>query len=498
MKNKKRFLRLTAIFVATLVVAVGALVLITSNNDLAVAARNSNTITINAEYDAATHTLTANQTVEYKNRTGSALESVKFHIYATAYRDGAKYAPVSASEVPKAYPNGKNFGNIEIKSLAVNGQSANIIIEGEDSQVLSVPVSAGLQPNKTANIEIGYSVTLANIKHRLGWTDRIVNLGNFYPVPCVFEDGNWQTYPYSYNGDPFYNDLHNFNVTLTTDKTHKVASSGTLASETEAGSKTTWTFNSSAIRDFAIVLSPAFKTLTRMSDKIAVNYFYLDDKEPEKSITAAIDALTTFSRLFTPYPYKQLTVVETDFAHGGMEYGELVYIASDIEDHDYYKQVIVHEVAHQWWYGTVGNNQTRTAWIDEGLAEYSTVLFFDQNPQYNISAEKMVHNAKTNYSEYVKIVNSVNGKLDMQMNRDLNSFNSSYEYVFMTYVRGMLLFANLEKVVGKEQALAALKSYASEAQFSFATQERLVASFEKSTKQKLGVFFTSFLNGVPA
>jgi aminopeptidase N len=37
--------------------------------------------------------------------------------------------------------------------------------------------------------------------------------------------------------------------------------------------------------------------------------------------------------------------------------------------------VASHEVAHQWFYGLVGNNQGRDPWLDEGLASWAEARF---------------------------------------------------------------------------------------------------------------------------
>jgi aminopeptidase N len=48
----------------------------------------------------------------------------------------------------------------------------------------------------------------------------------------------------------------------------------------------------------------------------------------------------------------------------GMEYPELIFSIPAAD-------VITHEVAHQWWYGLVGNNQYLEPWLDEAFASYS-------------------------------------------------------------------------------------------------------------------------------
>jgi len=493
--KKSHVIKFVCISLVAILLVVAALSLMARGNILNVAARNSDTITISARYNSENKTLTAGQTVRYKNRSRDALPHIKFHIYANAYRNGAKFPPVTDSEIPKAFPNGKSYGGIYIDVVQVAGRSVPIFIEGDDQNVLSVPLFTQLRPNQSVDIFIDYTVQLANIAHRLGWTENAVNLGNFYPVPVIYENSNWQTYPYSFNGDPFYNALHNFDVTLHTDSSYTVASSGTLQRQSPG----TYRFRSSAIRDFAIVMSKSFRTLTRMVGRVAVNYFYLDDDNPTASLQCAVDSLRTFSRLFTTYPYKQLTVVQTDFLHGGMEYGELVYVSTDLlkqNNRAFHNQVIIHEVAHQWWYGVIGNNQARSAWIDEGLAEYSTLLFYDLNPHYSrLPRADIVNNARDNFITYSKLVSGIGGTVDTEMQRDLNSFRSTHEYVFMTYVRGMLLFVDLEMLLGQKKITNALRTFAQEAQFSFATKDGLITSMERSTNVQLRTFFDSFLTG---
>jgi aminopeptidase N len=50
---------------------------------------------------------------------------------------------------------------------------------------------------------------------------------------------------------------------------------------------------------------------------------------------------------------------------GGIEYPSSVLLASTDG------QVLVHEVAHMWFYGMVGNDQFRDPWLDESFASYA-------------------------------------------------------------------------------------------------------------------------------
>jgi len=472
----------------------GIVMLMRYDDPLTIAARNVDTITMNIVYDEATQSLAINQRVDFRNRTPSPKSELKFHIFANAFREGAAHPPVAPHEIRTAFLNGvQSFGRIDISHVFVNGQPVDVVLGGEDENVLVVSVELGV--NETARVDIDYVVHLANIAHRLGWTDRVVNLGNFYPVPVIKQDGAWKTNVYSYNGDPFFNALHNFDVTIRKPKAMILASSGKRLRESTSGNYRTTRVQSQAIRDWAAVLSRDFSVTSRMVNRVAVHYFYLDDANPLRSLETSVRSLETFSRLFVQYPYRQLTVVQTDFLHGGMEFGEIVFISSTITEREEIDRVIIHEIAHQWWYGIIGNDQFRHAWIDEGLAEFSTLLFFDENPDMAPKPRNYwINMFRTNFATFSTIVTSLGGTVNITMNRDLTAFKSQIEYVYMAYIRGMLLFSDLERIIGRYQMLVSLRNLAQENKFGIVTPEILVQTFESTTNFHLAMFFTSYTN----
>jgi len=44
---------------------------------------------------------------------------------------------------------------------------------------------------------------------------------------------------------------------------------------------------------------------------------------------------------------------------------------------NYLTTVAVHETAHQWWFEGVANDQALEPWLDESLATYSEVLYYE-------------------------------------------------------------------------------------------------------------------------
>ena len=228
-------------------------------------------------------------------------------------------------------------------------------------------------------LEIKFGLTIPNCAHRFGYAENTLNLGNWYPIACVFEAGEFVTDGYSANGDPFFSDVANYFVTFNYPSELKLACTGEKQGESIAKDISTVQIRATAVRDFACVFSEKFSVISSPNADCTINYFYYDDEKFEKHLQVCVDAVNTFNSLFGMYPYSVLNVVKSNFFQGGMEYPQLVYISDMIDNDSEYINVIVHEIAHQWWYGVVGNNECENAWIDEGLAEYSTALFYDKN-----------------------------------------------------------------------------------------------------------------------
>ncbi len=339
---------------------------------------NANSYQIDATLGDDMMSLTASEVVNYTNKTGCQLQQLKFHLHPNAFSELAKeHKAISENQEKDAFFDGASYGSIDILEVKCLNESKNFTLSNEN-QILSVDLGGILPTNAQIALTLNFSVILPKVNHRFGVGKDTINLGNWFPILCVFENENWNTDCYNSSGDPFYSQVANFEVSLTYPNNLILASTGNLCFESEKNETKTTTFKAEAVRDFAMILSSKFQVLTQNVDKTQVNYFYFDDQTPEKHLKTCVDALKTFNEMFGSYPYKTLNVAKANFLHGGMEFPNLVFVSSSIENEPELNNVIVHEIAHQWWYGVVGNNQQTCAWIDEGLAEFSTALFYEK------------------------------------------------------------------------------------------------------------------------
>lgn len=444
---------------------------------------------INASFEK--NTLTAIQTVDYFNDTETALKELKFNLYGNAYRKDAKYSPVSIHTVAQSYPDGISYGDMQINEVKVDGEIAEFVVGGVDLNVLTVNIGKEIFPEERVLVEIDYQLNLANVVSRTGINRHTVNLANFYPILCARDkDGFYECVYYSV-GDPFYSDCANYEVTFSVDKSYTVATSGKRVAVKDDGEKYEYTYKINSARSFAIVLSNEFESLTDNSTDVEINYYYYDDDNPQKSMEYAVKSMNYYEKTFGEYPYETYSVVQTGFVQGGMEFPALVMIKGDLED-GAYGEVIVHETAHQWWQSVVGNNEIEYGFLDEGLAEYSVVLFYENHPEYGMKRESMIETSEKTFKSFCTVYDKLFGAVNTGMIRSLKDFSGEYEYVNIAYIKPCIMYEYLRKTAGEERFFKGLKKYYENYKFKNAEPHDIVGVFEKIGADSNGYFETFF------
>lgn len=438
-------------------------------------------------------TLSATQTVEFTNTSDNVIEQLKFNLYGNAFRKNAKYSPISTQYLVKAYPNGLSYGDMQISNTKINGTNAKFSICGEDQNVLAIDLDKQLFPDEKVVAQIEFKLNLANVIARTGYNNSTINLANFYPILCAFSDGKFYECVYYDIGDPFYSECADYYINFTFDKKYKVASSGTCLTCKENETTFTNTYKIENARSFAFVLSEKFNIINTTVLGVKINYYYYDDNSPEKSIDYAVKAIKLFSEKFGTFPYKTFAVVQTEFIQGGMEFPALVMISDDLEELAY-GEVIVHESAHQWWQSAVGNNEIEYGFLDEGLAEYSVVLFYENYSEYGFSRKNLIKSSEQTYKVFCSVYDKLYKNVNTTMIRSLKDFSSEYEYVNIAYIKSCIMYDYLRSTIGERRFFDSLKNYYKTYKFKNVYPDNLVGIFEKIGADTNG-FFHSFFDG---
>ena len=92
----------------------------------------------------------------------------------------------------------------------------------------------------------------------------------------------------------------------------------------------------------------------------------------EDWIEAHAETIDRLAELFGPFPYLDLWVTIAPSQTSGLEFPTALQYG-DLGRGEL-PALVAHELAHQWTYALVGNNQARDPWMDEGFATFAQAV----------------------------------------------------------------------------------------------------------------------------
>lgn len=166
---------------------------------------------------------------------------------------------------------------------------------------------------------------------------------------------------------------------------YKVISNGLLQEESQLNKdfKLTHWKQSVPVSSWLFVLGVAefaVQYVDQFEGKSIETWVLAKDREPgfHDFASPTRQVLQFYSEYVGPYAYEKLANVQSPSVGGGMEtssaifYGEkLINGKADIR----LRNVVIHEIAHQWFGNAVTESTWDDAWLSEGFATYFTLLF---------------------------------------------------------------------------------------------------------------------------
>ena len=350
--------------------------------------------------DAEKKTLSEKVHIEVENKTDDTVSEL-------CVRDMTPSILAFCEEFYSEYNQG-----LESKINSINLKDNNAPLEyknGKDKSIIYVSLGKDeeIKPGQRQTITVSMETDIPNRGDRFGYRETekgtLFALSFCYPYLADNENGKWDTDPYFDDGENRSSDLADYTVKLHAPEGYAVAMTGKEI--TENG---TSTVQIKSVRDFAVVVCDFMEKDTFEVDGITVNSYYLDGKftEEYRTITKAVaeDSLKVFGEKIGKYPYDELDIAPCllGFGYGGMEYpGFIMANASGFFDNPFFDALshedkISHEIAHQWFYATVGNDEYHEAWIDEGFA---TLLEKDVYGLADCNAHKVVAEIEEGYPD---------------------------------------------------------------------------------------------------
>lgn len=435
--------------------------------------------------------IVGNMELTYLNNNSTSIDYLYFNLYPN-YFTNRDTIPFFKEHMKFIYPEGFNVGQILIKDITQDGNKSFWSYEN-DSKVLKVKLNKSLSPGEIASLQINFEETIPKAKYRFGYQESqgtiTVSLGNWYPILGVYKDNKWHLNTYYGIGDSFYSDISDYSVEISVPKGFIVAASGILDSQTSTDQKTTFKYIGEKIRDFALSISNNYETGEDMIDGIKiVSYFHPTHKQGGmEALDIAKHALEIYNSFYGKYPYPELRLAESNFYFGGMEYPTFIMIDSrkyvgSLLYNTSFERTVAHEVAHQWWYGVVGNDELMEPWLDEGVAQFSSLLYFEK--RYGQAGAEAYYTNQIN--PYLNTIN--NSKKNLT--NSLLDFKNNTEYYSVIYIKGTLFYEDLRKKIGEHNMMDFLKTYYDRFQFKNASIKDFIQLLKSNNYNDLqGSFF---------
>ena len=439
---------------------------------------------INARLSPEQKTLEVQTEIEYACPTDD-LSAVKLRLYANAYQEGK--ALVTADKRSAVYPGGvADYGGCKELEVLAEGKAASYDLG--DGTVMTLRLPRKYQKGESIALRIVQTVTLAKCRHRLGYTDGYYTLSDFYPQLCPFRAGKYLVRDYTPYGDPFVRENADFEVDLTLPLGYECAASALEMRREKQGTFNCFSYRMEGARDFAAVCSQKMRLTETTAGNTVIRYYRESDPDPQKTLSAIAGSVQTFCDLFGAFPYPSYTVVLAPFFEAGVEHSGLSVISYTLSAAAR-NATILHETAHQWWFGKVGNDEYQNAWMDEGLAEYAVAAYY-RSTGLNSAYRAKIQEAEDAYAIRLALTGSEGTRFDASLDE------LGEGYYDRVYCGGLLLFSSLAEKFGANAFHAALRRYADLYQGRIAAPSDLISCLSSALGEDLSSYFTAWLTGV--
>jgi hypothetical protein len=368
--------------------------------------------------DTATHTVAGRETIRYTNNSPDTLRYLWLQLDQNVFRDdsrGAALTPPDARFAARGFRGG--FVLDGVKAVRPSGRSTvtrTPLRTIENGTVMRVDLDRPLVPGGVTSLDIGYSFQvpehgadrMGREQFAEGW---LYEIAQWYPRLAVYDDiRGWNTEQYLGQGE-FYLEYGDIDFAITVPRGFIVAGTGRLTNPLDVltatqrtrldralrsdstvaiiaknevgqpasrpagrGAALTWRFSAKNVRDVAWAAAPNFIWDASGWNGILMQSFYppVADSIWRESTRMVRHSIKHYSEKWFPYPYP--TTINVNGPVGGMEYPMIVFCANRRSREGLFG-VTTHELGHEWFPMTVGNNERLYAWMDEGFNTFINI-----------------------------------------------------------------------------------------------------------------------------
>lgn len=498
--------RVSLVCIALAVVGFGTLTGAQSRPARAVVERNRYEINLKLDFDARSYT--GQERVRWVNRSDQSISLLYFHLYSNVRVETPGLAPASNADSPdnqeprlqvtEVRAAGSNAPlqfqiddhgttlRVNLRESVAAGQAAEVIVVFKGT----VPEVDPDESSLTAHVVKQISAALRDEREMRRARDinfrcrGVMLLGTSYPVLAVHDGNEWMRKVEPGVGDLVFSEVADYDVKVTVDPSVSVFTSAAEVTRSVRESDNrpaefSTKFSASNLRDFAIVAGRSLRSDQIQIGETTVRSIFIPEHERmgKRVLTMAGGALRIFNARFGALPLKTISIAATPLTAGlgSTEFSGLDVIASafyvDFDSpamrnlpglireqrpsvEESLEWSVAHLIAHQWWGAAVGNDPARDAVLDESMASWSALQYFNEVHGEKKAAAVLEDQLRGVYRVYRTL-----GGDDMDANRPSRDYKNSFQYTAIVTTKGALMFVHLQQLLGSEKLFAALRNY---------------------------------------
>lgn len=208
-------------------------------------------------------------------------------------------------------------------------------------------------------------------------------------------------------------------------------------------------------------------------------------KEGAYDMELAVSILTWFESKIGSYPFDKLANVQSTTRYGGMENASCIFYDEDaITGSRSMENLIVHEIAHQWFGNSASEKDWPHLWLSEGFATYLTNRYILEKKGEEAFFESLEKDAKRIFSFHKQHPLPVIDTLTTDLNFLLNA---------NAYQKGAWVLHMLNIELGDSLFWTAIRTYYDTYQFNNATSDNFQQIVEDVCGCPMSYFFDQWL-----
>ncbi len=209
---------------------------------------------------------------------------------------------------------------------------------------------------------------------------------------------------------------------------------------------------------------------------------FYDFAEPTKQV------LEFYSNYVGHFVYERLANIQSNSVSGGMEAASaILYSENSVvgDRNERWRNVVIHEIAHQWFGNSVTEYDWDDIWLSEGFATYFTLLFIEHAYGRDAFLRGLADSKKRVDAFHLK---NPNYRIVHDNLQDMEQVTSSH-----TYQKGSWILHMLRGVVGTENFWKGIQSYYAKYMNGSATTADFRREMEETSGMDLKDFFEQWL-----